>query len=134
MSDVRKLLLAISLPSFKFRKNVQTLSGEIWRNLGDAAPFCIFIQYAGRSSWLKTLCLPITRVIPVLWAESVVYHKCENLLSTKSIDSCIVSIDSYWSKAALHSRSTIILCSINSVDSTGSNFEMWTSKYEQTQK
>ena len=32
--------------------------------------------------------------LPVLSTESIIYHTCKNLLSTVSIDSCTVSVDS----------------------------------------
>ena len=69
-------------------------------------------------------------VLPVLSTESIIFHTCKYLLLTEFIDSRIVSVDSHFtciiyviapSEGVIlgNSRSTAILRSINSVDSTG---------------
>ena len=58
----------------------------------------------------------------MLLTESILYHTCKNLLSTESIDSCMVSVDSQFTSViyryclckSCNSRSTSILHSITS--------------------
>ena len=69
-------------------------------------------------------------VLPVLSTESVIYHPCKNVLSAKSIDSLLVSVDSqitsiiyrYGLGQSCNSWSTVILHSFYLVNNTGREF------------
>ena len=62
----------------------------------------------------------------MLFTDPILYHTCKNLLSTESIDSCMVSVDSQFTSfiyryglfqiKSCNSRSTSILLSITSRD------------------